>query len=233
MTPPQRGISMKNLLKLSIVAGLLAAVPVLAQMPENWDGLVKVKAKGADAVYLAPDVDFRGYTKVMLDPTEVAFRRNFLRDYNRTAQGGQRISDREALEITNAVRTGFEQIFAEEYRRGGYEVVTQPGPDVLRLRTAVADLYIAAPEQMSAGRVRTYSYDAGQATLVLEARDSVSHALLGRALDNRLAGDNMPARRTRVSNTADFEMLFRQWARASVRGLDRLKAQAPGSTPPS
>lgn len=224
---------MKNLLKLSIVAGLLTATAVVAQTGDDWEGLVKVKSPRADAVYLAPGVDFSAYTKIMLTPTEVAFRRNFLRDYNRTAFGGQRITDSEANDITNAVRTGFEQIFEEEFRRGGYQVVTEPGPDVLWLRTAVANLYIAAPEQMTAGRVRTYSYDAGQATLIIEARDSVSHAILGRAIDNRIAGDNTAARRTSVSNRADFEQMFRTWARASVRGLDNLKAQPPVTAPAS
>jgi hypothetical protein len=202
------------MLTLTVVAALVAAVPLAAQGPDNWEGLVKVRSPRADAVYLAPGVDFRSYTKVMLSPTEVAFRRNFIRDYNRTARGGQRIDDREAQAIVDAVRTGFEEIFTEEFRRGGYELATQPGPDVLWLRTAVANLYIAAPEQMTAGRSRTYSYDAGEATVVIEARDSVSQAVLGRAIDQRLAGANMPALRTEVSNRADFSMLFRAWARA-------------------
>jgi hypothetical protein len=221
------------MLKLAIVAGLLVALPVAAQLPDNWDGLVKVRSPRADAVYLAPGAEFQAYTKVMLDETEVAFRQNFLRDYNRSARGAGRITDAEATEIVNAVRTGFEGIFAEEYRRAGYEVVTQPGSDVLRLRTAVVNLYVTAPEQMMAGRVRSYSYDAGQATLILEARDSISGALLGRAVDSRIAGDNLPARRTRVSNQADFEQLFRTWARASVAGLATLKAQPPVPAPGS
>ena len=46
----------------------------------------------------------------------------------------------------------------------------------------VANLYINAPDTMSAGRSRTYTTEAGEATLVLEARDSTSGALLGRVL---------------------------------------------------
>src|SRR5262245_11029369 len=42
-----------------------------AKAPDTWDGLIKVKSKRADAVYLQPGADFRPYTKVMLDPTEV------------------------------------------------------------------------------------------------------------------------------------------------------------------
>ena len=215
-----------KLLKISAIAVTLAAVPLAAQTGDNWEGLVKVKSQRADAAYLLPGVDFRTYTKVMFDPTEVAFRRNWQRDYNRSAMGGRRLDDREVAEIVAAARSGFEQIFTDAYREAGWQVVSQAGPDVLRLRTGVVNLYIVAPEQMTAGRTRTYSAEAGEATLVIEARDSLTGALLGRAIDVRTVGD-LGGIRTQVSNRADFELVFRQWARASVRGLDALKAESP------
>jgi hypothetical protein len=162
----------------------------------------------------------------MFDPTEVAFRQNWQRNYNRTAMGGRRLDDREVAEIVAAARSGFEQIFTDAYREAGWQVVSEAGPDVLRLRTGVVNLYIVAPEQMTAGRTRTYSAEAGEATLVIEARDSLSGALLGRAIDVRTVGD-LGGIRTQVSNRADFELVFRQWARASVRGLEALKAESP------
>ncbi len=213
----------------AVVASLLAA-PLLGQTGDSWDGLVKVRSPRADAVFLAPGADFRSYTKVMLGPTEIAFRRNFQRDYNRNARAGTRISDEDAAAIADAARQGFEEIFAREYREAGYQIVDQAAPDVLLLRTAVANLYIAAPERMTAGRSSSYSYEAGEATLVLEARDSVSRAVLGRAIDSRLAGD-APGVRTQVSNRADFEALFRTWARASIRGFETLKAESPVAEP--
>jgi hypothetical protein len=219
-----------RLIALTTVAALLAVAPLAAQDPSALEGLVKVRSQRADAVYLLPNVDFRSYTKVMLDPTEVAFRRNFVRNYNRTARTGGRISDEEAADAMERVRSGFGEIFAEAYRRAGYQVVTQPGADVLRLRTGVLNLYVNAPDQPTAGRVRSYSIEAGEATLVIEARDSMSNALLGRAFDRRLAGENAPALRTSVSNRADFEQMFHYWARASVRGLDELKARSPVNT---
>lgn len=215
-----------KLLKISAIAVTLAAVPLAAQTGDNLEGLVKVKSQRADAAYLLPGVDFRTYTKVMFDPTEVAFRRNWQRDYNRSAMGGRRLDDREVAEIVTAARSGFEDVFTEAYREAGWQVVSQAGPDVLRLRTGVVNLYIVAPEQLTAGRTRTYSAEAGEATLVIEARDSLTGALLGRAIDVRTVGD-LGGIRTQVSNRADFEMVFRQWARASVRGLEELKAQSP------
>jgi hypothetical protein len=218
-----------RLLTLSIVAAIVAAVPVAAQRaPDTWDGLTKVKGR-ADALYLLPDADFSGYTKVILDRTEVAFKRNWQRDYNRTQRSlGARIDDREAAAIAERARTGFEEIFAEEFRDAGYQVVAEPAADVLRLRTGVLDLYVAAPDQMLPGRTHTFSAEAGEATVFIEARDSLTGALLGRAVDQRLADDN-PGLRTRVSNIADFEQLFHSWARSAVRGLNELKARSPGA----
>jgi hypothetical protein len=221
---------MKSILTSLTVAGLVGLAAV--QTPDSWDGLVKARSPRADAVFLAPDAEFRAYTKIMLDPTEVAFKRNFLRDYNRTIRGSDRISDREAAEAVAAVRTGFEEIFVEEYRRAGYEVVTQPGSDVLRLRTAVLDMVVVAPDRMSSGVTRTYSYEAGEATLVIEARDSISGAILGRVVDRALVGDDVAQVRNRAMNRADFVRLFREWARASVRGLETLKTQSPAAGSP-
>ena len=233
MAPPRRS---SPVARPGLAGGLFAAValaaaaPLAAQSGGSWDGLVETKSPRGDAVFLLPGVDFREYTKVLLEPTEIAFRRNWQRDYNRSVGLGRRMSDEEAAEIAAAARAGFGEIFADAFREAGYEVVTAPGPDVLRLRTAVVDLYIAAPEQLSAGRTRSYSAEAGEATLILEARDSSTNALLGRAVDQDMAGD-LPDRRTQASNRADFERLFRGWAKLSARGLNDLKARSPVNAP--
>jgi hypothetical protein len=199
-----------------------------AKAPATWDDLVKVKSKRLDAVYLLPGADFRGYSKVQLDPTEVAFRKGWLRDYNESAISlSGRISDSDAQKMADQARTGFEEIFAKAYAQAGYPVVTAPGPDVLRVRTAVANLSIDAPELDTIGRTRTYSVQAGEATLVLEARDSATGALLGRAVDQRLAGDMTVGQRNSITNRADFAQLFETWAKLSVDGLGELKALSP------
>jgi hypothetical protein len=81
---------------------------------------------------------------------------------------------------------------------------------------------------MSAGRTTTYTTEAGEATLVLEARDSRTGLLMGRILDRRetrsTAGMQMS---TSVSNKSDFRALFRQWAGIAVKGIDELKAHSP------
>lgn len=215
------------MLKSLTVAALLAlACPVAAEsQPENWDGLVEVRSRRLNAAFLAPGVDFRVYTKVMLDPTEAAFQRNWLRDVN-SSRGGRRVTDADAQRILEAAQTNFSDVFAQAFTQGGYQVVTTPGPDVLRVRSAVVDLFVNAPDTMSVATVRTFTVNAGQATMILEARDSVTNALLARVLDRRETVRS-PGRATSVSNIADFRLLFRDWGRVAVQGVDNLKAHSP------
>jgi hypothetical protein len=211
-----------------LMAGLSPAITQAADAPADWDGLVKVKSKRLDLVYLLPGADFRTYTKVMLDPTEVAFKKNWVRDYNSSSLGTtRRLDDSQAQQIMKAVGTGMEDIFTKTFTNAGYQVVTAPGPDVLRVRTGVVNLDVAAPDVMTAGRSTVFSEDAGEATLVLEARDSQTGALLGRALDRQAAGDSRPYLRNSVTNVADFQRVFERWAKASVDGLAKLKAMSP------
>jgi len=112
------------------------------------------------------------------------------------------------------------------FGKGGYTIVTEPGEDVLRVRSAVIDLYVNAPDTMSAGRSRSYTAEAGEATLVLELRDSVTNALLGRVLDRRETR-GMPGISNSVTNLAEFRDLARQWAGISVKGLNSLKSHSP------
>lgn len=215
---------------LAVVLGVsLTAAPAwTAKPPSTWDNLVRTPSKKIDFVYLLPGADFRGYSKVMLEQTEVAFRKNFKRDYNdSTLDLARKLNDDDIQKISTEVRDGFEKLFIDAYTKAGYQVVQAPAEDVLRVRTAVTDLYVTAPDKMSPGRVYTFSDEAGEATLVIEARDSVTGALLGRAVDKRTIGDMGPYIRNSVSNRGDFEQVFKSWAKTSVDGLGELKARSP------
>jgi hypothetical protein len=64
--------------------------------------------------------------------------------------------------------------------------------------------------------------------VVFEARDSMTGAILGRAVDTKAAGDTSPMLiRNRATNARDFTRLFRNWAEASTTGLAALKAMSP------
>jgi len=220
-----------RLAPLLIVALIAMAPPALAmKAPDSWDGLVKVDAKKLAAVYLLPDADFRSYSKVIVDRPEVAFKKDWQRQYNRTQRSlGGRVNEKDVRDAIDRASASFVKALSDAYAKAGYELTAQSGPDVLRVSTAIVNLSVDAPDQMTAARSRTYSREAGEATLVLEIRDSVSGSLMGRALDRRLAGDNFsgPYLRNAVTNQSDFEMLFERWAKVSAEGITKLKALSP------
>jgi hypothetical protein len=216
---------------LNWLAALMLAVTcgaaVADDMPESWDGLVQVKPKRMDAAYLMPGADFRPFTKLMIDPAEVAFAKNWLRSQNDSRNLSRQVTQEDADKILAAARSNFDEVFIETLTKAGYTIVQAPGPDVMRLSTAVLNLYVTAPDVPTAGRSVTYTTEAGEATLVIEVRDSTTNLLLGRVLDRRETQRSTMQMTTSVTNRAEFRTLFRAWADIVVKGLGELKEHSP------
>ena len=225
-------------MKKLVIGGLAAlmwlgtTLAVAADAPDSWEGLIQIKPKRLDAAYLLPGADFRKYTKLMVDPVEVAFKKDWAEDYNRDAATlSQRLSQEDIERIANAAREEFTKVFSEAYHEAGLEIVTSPGADVLRVRPGIMDLYVTAPDNMSSGRSRTYTQESGQALLFVELRDSTSGTLLGRGLDRRATRNTGRVQISNsVTNLSDFRALFKQWADTSVKGFNDLRAISPVPT---
>jgi hypothetical protein len=209
-----------------------AAPPPAAATPgAATDNLRLVSSTRSRRVYVAPGADLSHVNRIILEPTEVAFADNWVRDFNRTRRSG-RLTDRDAERIRNEVSTGMGDVFSRAFQNAGYQIVGAPGPDVVRVLTKVANLSVTAPDVRASARSRTYSRTAGQATLILEVRDSQTSAVLGRTLDGRIAGDTRTSLRNAVTNRADFRRMFQAWASAAIDDLAALKtASRPGSRP--
>ena len=221
-------MKIRTVMTAVILSFLAVMVNAADKPPGNWDGLVEVNSKRLDLAYLAPGADFRSYTKVMVDPTQVAFHKDWMKNMNNRRDLSRKVTEEHAKDIIEAARTNFADVFTEVFEKAGYTVVTSPGDDVLRISPGVANLYINAPDLMSAGRSQTYSANAGEATMILELRDSQTGALLGRVVDQRETRDAIgmqPA--NRVTNTNDFRALFKTWASTSVKGIEALKSVSP------
>src|SRR5207342_2939998 len=91
-----------------------------AKAPTSWDGLVQVKSKRLDLVYLQPGADFRAYNKVMIEPTEVAFAKDWQRDYNRSNRSlSSRVSDKDVQDTISLAVRAADGIFAKAWTKGG------------------------------------------------------------------------------------------------------------------
>ncbi len=208
-----------------VAIGCLASA-ASGQEPQSADGLVQIKPRQMELAWLRPGADFRPYTKVIVDRTQVAFQPTWLKDYNLNAPVGFRVTQEQAAQIMTVAQTNFDDIFVDAFRKAGYEVVTTTGPDVLRVNSGVLDLEINAPKPDS-GIQSTWVITAGQAALIVEVRDTMSNALLGRVADRRTTQDIGARMASTASNLSDFRLLFTQWADICVKALGELKAVSP------
>jgi hypothetical protein len=186
---------------------------------------VQRKAKGIDAVYVRPDVDFKVYRNIVLDPVVVAFDRNW--KPNRSGSVSGRLSTSDIEKIREKMASGFQSIFAEELAAGGYAIVPQPLDDTLRVSAALADVYITAPDTPSAGRTKTYTRGAGRMTLAMELRDGPTGQLLARVVDRHEDDSSVAQWSTGASNSAEFRRAVKGWAQRLVKGLDSVTGKTP------
>jgi len=205
-----------------LLSALLAGPAIAADKPPATtpDGLELVKNSKLDLAYRMPGVDLSGYRKIMLDPVEVAFKKQWTRDFNRVSSNDRERIRRDLAELAR-------RVFIEELEeKGGYAFVESPGPDVLRVTVAIVELYINAPDTMSTGRSRTYTVSTGQATLVAELRDSESGAVLARAADRERGQESATMQwTTRADNLADARKILSEWARTLREVLDESRSK--------
>lgn len=192
------------------------AAPAAEEPPAvTHDGLELVRKGRLDLVYRRPGADFNDYNKFMLDPFEVAFKKEWTRDFRRVSKGDRERIRRELAELAR-------EVFVKELQeKGGYPVVDAPGPDVLRVTAGIVELYINAPDTMQPGRTRTYTLATGEATLVAELRDSETGSVLARVADRERTRESATLQWTsRAKNRRDAEEVLEKWCRALRDALD-------------
>ena len=209
-----------------VVFGFLSSA-ACSQAPESPDSLVKVKPRQMEMAWLLPGADFRPYTKVIISRTQVAFRQNWMKDYNLNSGGiGNFVSQDDANRIMAAAQTNFDDVFVQAFKKAGYEVVTTAGPDVLRVNSSILDLNVNAPLGGSTGQT-TWIITAGDAALIVEVRDTMTNALLGRVADRRATQDLGRQIASTATNIYDFRQLFDLWAGICIKALGELKSVSP------
>lgn len=209
---------------LMLLSALFASSSVAQSKAEldeamSHDGLQRIKVKGIDLAYARPGASLAGYNAVMIDPVDVAFRK----DWDPTKPGSrQKLSTAERDNIRRGVGDIVRDELVKELQgKSVYKVATAPGPDVLRVRAGIANLYVNAPDTMSAGRTRTYTVSAGEMTLVAELLDSETGEIVSRVVDRREAqGTGTMTLTNSVVNAAEARSIASSWARILRSRLD-------------
>jgi len=207
----------KTLLLSFVVAGATAPAMAKEDPPEvSIEGLELVEKDRRGEIYAAPDI-------------AVAFRRNWQRDQNRGHSFKVKAKDME--KIKTSLSGLFNDVFSKELsENGGYTITDQTGDEVMRIKPAIVDLDVYAPDTTSSpGRTTQFTESAGRMTLKLEIYDSVTGDLIVMASDRREA----PRRgymqwTTSTSNRAEAQRMLQRWAKDLVKRLDEARGANKG-----
>lgn len=213
---------MRNLCMTSIVTSIFFCVSMFGvadaaadELPQTSpEGMVLLPDTEVSAVYAMPGASLDQYTKIILLDCYVAFRKDWERDYNRSAAFSQRVSTNDMERIKQSLADEFRKVFTGELEDNrGYAIATEPDDDVLILRPALVNLDVTSPDTNSASMTRTFVTSAGQVTLYLELYDSVTGAIIARIIDPQAADrGGFAMRANRMTNRAEADRILRRWA---------------------
>ena len=188
----------------------------------SFDGLHKVDNSRSDAAWAVPDLDFSGYTKIRFVSLGIEYKEVANKGSSQVvrSQGGPYFIDDKARAQFEALVS---EIFSEELGKiTRFQIVDVSGPDTLEVGGGLLNVTSQVPPDPAGGRSVHYLTYVGDATLVLEIRDSMSNRILARAVDRRAAetlGGTFRRSNT-VTNSVEVKRLIRYWAVALREGLE-------------
>ena len=189
------------------------------------DGLQRVSDDRFEAVYRLDGSDLGGFEAFTMQPCTVAFRRNWMRDHNRSRPATGNRVDQEWLDRAKATLGEdcdkyFKEALLEE---PAYSLVDESEriDGVIIVAPGVVDIDINAPDVRGAANVRSYTTSAGEMTLSLELRDGATGQVLARIIDRREDPELQWLEWTNsVSNRADARRILRRWSERLRAYLD-------------
>ena len=210
-------IAALSFVSLALIANLACAQGNTSAWSEG--GLAKKDVKGIDTAYVRPGATLADYSKVLLKPVQVSFRKGWLQQ---PLPGSKfPINPADAQKIREKVAKLMDDEFRKELAAGGYQVTNAPGDDVLEVEAAVVNLYVAAPAAVKSPTLKTIAVSAGEMSLVAQLADSTSGDVLARVFDYASAHENTRAQSiSSVENEAEARAIVRTWAKTLRASLD-------------
>jgi hypothetical protein len=221
-------IKILTILAAALIAAGCSSTPRFSDDPDavTHDGLTRLDRTVLDTVWARQDVDLSGISKVRFSGLGIQYR-NVDGPYSgRAGVGTNRSTASRANEfqLDADTRALFEEeitaAFMEEMGRSSvFEITDETGPDVIDVHVGLLDVVSRVPPE-TVGRSRIFIDSVGEATLVLEIRDSISNTVLVRAVDRRAAQNFTMQESTRPRNRAEVRRLGRRWANIIRIGLE-------------
>jgi hypothetical protein len=183
--------------------------------------LHKVDNARVGLAYVDPNADFSQYTRIILDPLEV--------DKVTIVQPSRGSANRRnEWVLTDKDKAALQKSYAEVFVReleetGDYQIVTEPGADVLRVTASLLGIAPSAAKDdnksRGVGRTRVYSANSGSMAIAFGFSDSQSGEILGIVKDTRSGSPTWGVNNS-VTNMSDVRFMFGRWARMIRARLD-------------
>jgi hypothetical protein len=213
-----------------LVLGLLAGLSAAARektAPATVDGLHLVPDTQLGLVYADPEADLSVYSKLLLIDAQVAFKKNWRKDINQRKP--YHVTAEDMQKIRGEVSALFREIFTQELQSAGFVLVSQQSPDTMIIRPAILDLNVNSPDTASTRNTRNITESAGDMTLYLELRDSITGDMLVKAMDFQFDRSNItPFMLDRTRNEKAARQLLTNWAQVLVNGLKETGVSTSG-----
>ncbi len=187
----------------------------------TFDGLYPVLNSRADAAWAVPGMDLSGYSKILLRGEGIEYRpggESGRSTMARSSGGPYEVTEAQKERLLATVSEAFRKELGKSTR---YTLVDEPGPDVLLIRGTLLDVVSYVPPDV-VGRNEVFLSSVGEATLVLEVRDSITNAIFARAVDRDAAADmgGTLQRSNRTMNAAEVRQLVQRWAKSLLAALE-------------
>lgn len=193
------------------------------------DGLYRASNARYGEVYAKPDADFSTFTHVMLDPVEIAYKRNPKGQRYSSTHSNFALTEKQTEDLKRRLL----EAFTKELTKGGlYALTDEPGPHVMRLGAHLIDLVVKVPTRNPSGSDMVFTSSTGEMTLLMELRDSLSGEILARVVDRkevRAAGHgvNDLYYSNPVTDTSAVRRVFNRWAQILRARLEEVHAIDP------
>ena len=213
-----------------VMAGCASAPPTVQTGPDaevSYDGLHLVDNSVFKMAWADPDADWARYNKFI--PGGAVYEFRAVKKGSSTARA---TSSQSEFWIDDKSRAKLEEetknIFTEELAKSTRFTVTDArAADALIIRGALHDIVSNVPSTANtAGRSEVYLSSVGEATLILEAVDSLSGEVIFRAVERRAAAPSTGGvRANSVTTWSEVRRMVRRWATTLQKGMDSLPTE--------
>jgi len=188
------------------------------------DGLVRVQKSVVDAAWVTPDFDLTPYKKLMIVSQGVSFRKlKPVSDFQARSESQFPVKEENKKQLNDILKEAFTKELSTLKR---YQIVNAPGPDTLLLVGTVIDVVSRIPPDVNSatfGRGGVYLTSVGEATLVIELRDSESGEVLARIADRRAAESAFAFEVNNVTAWSEVRRLASSWASLLRKRLEEIE----------